>query len=151
MKQWQPLTMIIVVVFTLLMLVPGFVMAGDKLLKIDPEKISFRQDMRTEIQSVMEDAGYQWQPVINETTQQPVKVAEKYGQYQMLYKNNDNGTIQVEVHIRQRDGMTGLHFSEAGAKQPGDSAMVHFRKLKERLIQEFGADSVSDGSYFLTP
>ena len=69
----------------------------------------------------------------------------------MLFRAADNGAVQVEVHIRINDNMTGLHFSEVGADQPGDTALEYFRKLKDRVVLEFGADNVSDKHSFITP
>ena len=100
------------------------------------------QNMRSEITSMLEDLGYEWQPV---------QVAEEYGQYRMLFSAADKVTVQVDVHIRKNDNITGLHFSEAGTDQPGDAAMDYYRKLRDRAVLEFGADNVSDKHSFMTP
>ena len=80
-----------------------------------------------------------------------MQVAEEYGQYRMLFRTGDNVCVQVEVHIRKDDRMTGLHFSEVGTDQPGDAAMDYYRKLKDRVVLEFGAENVTDKHSFMTP
>lgn len=80
-----------------------------------------------------------------------MQVAEQHGQYRMLFSAADNASVQVDVHIRISDKATGMHFQELGADSPGEAAMDYFRKIKERLILEFGADNVSDRHSFTTP
>lgn len=59
--------------------------------------------------------------------------------------------MQIELHIRENDNMTGLHFSEIGTKEFTDTAMDYYRKLKKRVILEFGADNVSEKFSFMIP
>ena len=153
MKQWQAVTISIMVLFITLILVSGCATADkDNALRIDPRNVLGMVDMRSEITAMLEDLGYQWQPVLNDSTQQRIKVAEKYGQYRMLFRNINNASVQVAVHIRQRDNMTGLHFSEIGNDQPSETAMAYYYTLKERVIEEFGAENVSDDKYsFMMP
>ena len=139
------------VLLALLVFVPCYAQAGDKTLRIDPRHIAGVQDMRTEITSMLEDLGYKWQPIRDPSNGQPMQVIEKYGQYRMLFRTVDNDSIQVEVHVRKSDNMTGLHFSEVGAKRPGDTALDYFQKIKDRAVLEFGADNVSDRHSFTTP
>lgn len=139
------------VLFALLVFVPGYASAADKTLKIDPRHVVGVQDMRSEVRSLLEGLGFEWQPIADPATGQPVQVAEKHGQYRMLFSATDNASVQVDVHIRISDKVTGLHFQELGADSPGDAAMDYFRKIKERLILEFGADNVSDRHSFMTP
>ena len=81
----------------------------------------------------------------------PVKVAEHNGQYRMLFQARDNTAIRVEVHIRVAGNHTGLHFYEVGNKNLGEPARAHYRKLKQRLVLEFGADNVTDNHPLLAP
>jgi len=53
--------------------------------------------------------------------------------------------------ISENNNMMGLHFSEAGTDQPGVAALDYYRKLKDRVVLEFGADNVSDTHSFMTP
>ena len=55
-------------------LVPGYALAGDRVLKIDPRHMVGVQNMRSEITSMLEDLGYEWQPVRDHTTGQPVQM-----------------------------------------------------------------------------
>ena len=130
---------------------PGYALAGDKTLKIDPRHVVGFQNMQSEITSMLVVLGYEQVPLRDSSTGQPVLVAEEYGQYRMLFRAADNGAVQVEVHIRITDNVTGLRFSEVGADQPGDAALEYFRKLKDRIVLEFGAKSVSDKHPFIAP
>ena len=80
-----------------------------------------------------------------------MKVADELGQYRMQFRTAGEVTVQVEVHIRKDNRMTGLHFSEVGTDQPGAAALDYYRKLKERAVQRFGAGNVSDKRSFMTP
>ena len=141
----------VIVLFALFAFLPGYVLAGDKTLKIDPRHVEGFQDMRSEITSMLEILGYEQLPLRDPSTGQPVNVAEEHGHYRMLFRAADNGAVQVEVHIRINDNMTGLHFSEVGADQPSDTALEYFRKLEDRVVLEFGGDNVSDKHSFTTP
>ena len=151
MRRWQQATIRAMALFTLLALVPGHATADDKILKIDPRHVVGVQDMRSEITSMLEGLGYERLPLRDPSTGQPVQVAEEYGQYRMLFRAADNVSVQIEVHIRKTDNMTGLHFSVVGNDQPGAAALDYYRKLKDRAVLEFGADNVSDKHSFTTP
>lgn len=112
MRKIQQATIMTIAAFALL--VPGYALAGDKVLKIDPRHMVGVQNMHSEIASMLEDLGYEWQPIRDHTTGQPVQVAEESGQYRMLFRATDKVTVQIDVHIRKNDNMTGLHFSEVG-------------------------------------
>ena len=149
MRNWQQTTAI--VLFALLVFAPGCASTGSKSLKIDTRKIEGVRNMRSEITFMLESLGYEWQPVRSPVTGQPVKVADTLGQYRMQFRAAGKVTVQVDVHIRKDNRVTGLHFSEVGADQPGAAAMDYYRTLKERAVQRFGADNVSDKRSFRTP
>jgi len=149
MRKWQQSTAI--VLCALLVFMPGCASTGSKSLKIDTRQIVGVQNMRSEITFMLEDLGYEWQPVRDPVTGQPVKAADTLGQYRMQFRAAGKVTVQVDVHIRKDNRVTGLHFSEVGADQPGAAAMDYYRKLKERTVQRFGADNVSDKRSFTTP
>ncbi|NOQ78800.1 MAG: hypothetical protein GQ546_05310 [Gammaproteobacteria bacterium] len=142
---------LLIILLMLITLIPVSASENEKTIKIDPANVVGLVDMRTEITSMLEDLGYNWHPVFNESTQQFIKVAEKYDQYRMLFKLNTNNAIQINVHINQKDNVTGLHFFEMGNDHFNKEALKYFQLLKERSIQEFGDDSVSDGFSFFTP
>lgn len=137
--------------FALLVSLPGCASAGDKTLTIDARHAVDVGDMRSEISSMLEDLGYEWQPVSDPTTGQPVQVAERYGQYRMLFRAVDNGAMQIDVHVRKDNTMAALYFSESGTDRYSDTALDYFSKLKERTMLEFGADNVSDKHSFFMP
>ena len=149
MRKWQQATAM--VLCTLLVFMPGCASTGGKSLRIDTWKIVGVQNMHSEITFMLESLGYEWQPVRDPVTGQPVKVADVFGQYRMQFRAVGKVTVQVDVHIRKDNRVTGLHFSEVGADQPGAVAMDYYRKLKERTVQRFGADNVSDKRSFMTP
>lgn len=152
MKNGQSLTMTSILLFIMLIFVSGCASTNKMTLKIDPNYVVAMQDMRTEITGMLEDLGYQWHPIYDERIEQKLKVIEKYGQYRMLFKLIDDTTVQVEVHIRENDNMTGLHFSETGTDKPSSKALDYYHKLKVRVIQEFGEESVSSDKHsFMTP
>ena len=148
MRKWQQAT---ITVMVLLVFMPGCASTGSKSLKIDTRHIVGVQNMRSEITSMLEVLGYESQPVRDPVTGQPVQVAKELGQYRMLFRAADMASVQVEVHIREDNRMTGLHFSEAGSDQPGAAAMGYYRKLKERAVLEFGAENVSDKHSLMMP
>lgn len=137
--------------FALLVTLSGCASVADKSLTIDPRHVVAMQDMRSEITSMLEGLGYQWQPIPDPVTGQPVQVIVKYDQYWMLFRAADNASVQVDVHIRQNDNITALHFSEVGAEQPSETAMDYYRKLKARVMLQFGAENVNDKHSFRTP
>ena len=139
------------VFFALFVLVPGYILADDKILTIDPRNIVAVQNMRSEITAMLESLGYASQPVLDPSTGQPVTVAEKFGQYRMLFRAVDNVSVQINVHIRKDNHITALHFSKVSAEQPDDVANDYYQKLKQRVVMEFGADNVSDKHSFFTP
>jgi len=139
------------VLFALLWSVPGCASAGGKTLTIDARHAVDVRDMRSEIASMLEDLGYEWQPITDPSTGQPVQVAEKYGQYRMLFRAADNGAMEIDVHVRKDNKMATLYFSETGTDRYSDTALDYFSRLKERTMLEFGADNVSDKHSFSMP
>ena len=149
MRKWQQATAM--ALFALLVLVQGCASTGSKSLRIDTRNMVGVQNMRSEITFMLEGLGYEWQPIRDPATGQPVKAAMELGQYRMLFRATGKVTVQVEVRIRKDNRMTGLHFSEVGTDQPGAAALDYYRKLKERAVQRFGAGNVSDKRSFMTP
>ena len=140
-----------IALFALLVLVPGLASAADRILKIDPRHMVGRTDMPSELSDMLEDLGYEWLPIEDPSTEQPVKVAEREGQYRMLFRATDNAAVQIDVHIRIDDNVTGLHFLVNGTEPPGDAVEEQYRRLRKRVMLEFGADNVSEGHSFMTP
>ena len=149
MRNWQQMTAM--VLCALLVFMPGCASTDGKSLSIDTRNMVGVRDMRSEITFMLEGLGYEWQPIRDPATGQPVKVADELGQYRMQFRTTGEVTVQVEVRIRKVNRMTGLYFSEVGTDQPGAAALDYYRKLKERTVQRFGADNVSDKRSFTTP
>jgi hypothetical protein len=149
MRKWQQVVAMVLCI--LLVFISGCASTGGKSLKIDTRHMVGVQNMRSEMTSMLEGLGYEWQPVRDPVTGQPVKVADTLGQYRMQFRSVGKVTVRVDVHIRKDNRVTGLHFSEVGADQPGAAAIDYYRKLKERTVQRFGAGNVSDKRSFMTP
>ena len=124
---------------------------GGRTLDVDTGDLESVQNMPQEISRMLEALGYEWLTVHDPDIGHPVKVAEHNGQYRMLFQARDNTAIRVEVHIRVAGNHTGLHFYEVGNKNLGEPARAHYRKLKQRLVLEFGADNVTDNHPLLAP
>jgi len=137
--------------FALILLLPGYTAAADRILKVNPRHIEGMQNMPSEITSMLEELGYEWLPIRDPVTGQPGQIAHQSGQYRMLFRAKANAAVEIEVHIRIGDNVTGLYFTEVGSDEPGEVALDYYHKLRERLELEFGADSVSDGSALFTP
>jgi hypothetical protein len=148
---WKHCSKTIMAIFMLHALLPGYVAAADKILKIDPRHVAGLQNMPSEITSMLEDLGYEWLPIRDPVTGQPGRIAHQFGQYRMLFRSTANAAMQVEVHIRIGDNVTGLYFTEVGSDEPGAAVPDYYHKLRERAELEFGADSVSDGNSLFTP
>jgi hypothetical protein len=110
-----------------------------------------RMDMQTEILAMFEDLDYEIINSLDESTHQKIEIAEQYGEYRILFQNLKQHSIRVKAHIREEDGVTGLHFFEQGQDEPSELAMVYYQKLKQRVILEFGEKQVSEGFSFFSP
>jgi hypothetical protein len=124
---------------------------GGRTLDVDTRDLEGVQYMPQEISRMLEALGYEWLPVHDPDIGHPVKVAEYQGQYRMLFQVRDNTAIRVEVHIRVTGNHTGLHFYEVGNRDLGEPAREHYRKLRQRLVLEFGADNVTEKHPLLAP
>ncbi|UCC55512.1 MAG: hypothetical protein JSU75_09105 [Gammaproteobacteria bacterium] len=124
---------------------------GGRTLDVDTRDLVGVQYMPQEISRMLEALGYEWLPVHDPDIGHPVKVAEYQGQYRMLFQARDNTAIRVEAHIRVAGNHTGLHFYEVGNRELGEAARGHYRKLKQRLVLEFGADNVTEKHPLLAP
>jgi hypothetical protein len=56
------------------------------------KRVSFQLPL-TKITSMLEDRGYEWQPVRGPSTGQPVRASEEHGQYKMLFRAADKVTV----------------------------------------------------------
>jgi len=134
-----------------LLCLPAYAAGDDNVLKIDPRDVTDIQYMPAEIDSMMEDLGYEWMPVHDHAVDHGLEVARQNGQYRMKFQASDNESVTIDVHIRISDSVTGFYYHDAGNDDPDASSQTRYKKLKERLALEFGADNVSEGHSFFTP
>ena len=100
---------------------------------------------------MLESLGYEQLPVRDPTTGQPVYVAEKYGEYRLLFQSSDDDNVRVNAHIGSGGGNIGLHLYVIDSKDLDNSAVQLYRKLKQRLELEYGAENISDSHPALSP
>ncbi len=141
----------VVLLGALIMCLPGYAASSDKVLKINPGDDAAIQYMPGEITAMLEDLGYEWVPVHDPAVGHGVEVAQQYGQYRMQFRASDGAEITIDVHMRISDNVTGMYFHETGDEGSAVSSQGRYRKLKDRMSLEFGADNVSEGHSFLTP
>jgi hypothetical protein len=130
---------------------PGYAAGSGKVLKIDPRDVTDIQYMPVEIASMMEDLGYEWMPVHDRAVGHGLEVAQQNGQYRMKFQASDDAAVTIDVHIRISDNVTGFYFHDAGSDSRDESSQSRYRKLRERMELEYGADNVSEGHSFFTP
>ena len=135
--------------FLLVIILPSVVSAEEKVIKIIPGDEADTINMRYEVTLMMEDLGYKWLPVLNESTGEYLKVAEKFGQYRMLFELKTSPSIQVRVHFRETDNVTGIHFTESGTTKFTDFAKHQYQTLITRIKHEFGTEHVTENSFSL--
>lgn len=133
----------IMVLSSVLILLSGCVPSGVKELTIDPTHVLGGQNIRKEIVFMLEELGYEYQPVRDPTTGQPVMVAEQNGQYRMMFRLKEDSSIHVEVSIRETDNFTELYFFEADGKQLSADAMDYYLVLKAEVTKVFGQENVN--------
>ena len=121
------------------------------ILEVKPQHIEGTQYPPQEITRVLKSLGYEQLPVRDPTTGQPVYVAEKYGEYRLLFQSSDDNNVRVNAHIDTGGGNIGLHLYEIGSKDLDESAVQLYRKLKQRLEFEYGAANVSSSNPVLSP
>ena len=143
-----PLT---VLLGAILLFLPGSAASTDMVLKISPGDDAAIQYMPGEITAMLEDLGYEWVPVHDPAVGHGVEVAQLYGQYRMQFRASDGAAITIDVHMRISDNVTGMYFHDSADANSAASSQARYRKLRERMSLEFGADNVSEGHSFLTP
>jgi hypothetical protein len=124
---------------------------GGRTLEVDTRNIEGAQYQPQEISRMLESLGYQWLPVHAPDIGHPVKVAERNGQYRMLFQAKAVPAIRVEVHIRLNGNTLGLHVYETGNKELSEPATRYYHELRQRLVLEYGMDNVTDKHPLLAP
>ena len=120
------------------------------ILKVNPGDVKALQYMPDEISDVLEELGYSWVPLVDPETKRQVKMTSVYEEYRMRYQNPDQG-IMIDVHIRNRDNVTGLHLKQTGKSGDGRSLNEQFQRLKQHLQAVFGQENVRESSAIMAP
>ena len=141
-------------VFFILMLsmlfLAGCATQSGHILRVDPSNVKAMQYMPDEISDVLEGLGYSWVPLVDPETKRQVKMTSVFAEYRMRYQNPDRSII-IDVHMRTRDNVTGLHLKQTGNTRGGRSSDEQFQRLKRRLQEVFGPENVRESSAILTP
>ena len=112
-------------------------------LKVNPRHVEGVQYSPQELTRMMTDLGYQQLRVEDPVTEQSVAVAEKQGEYRMLFQSLENNNIRVNAHIVKLDGRITLYFYNINKSALSSSSLQLFEKLQHRVQFEYGADNVS--------
>ena len=120
------------------------------ILRVNPSDVKALQYMPEEISDVLEELGYSWVPLVDPETKRQVKMTSVFKEYRMRYQNPDQ-SITIDVHIRNRDNVTGLHLKQTGNTRDGRSLNEQFQRLKRHLQEVFGQENVRESSAILTP
>lgn len=112
-------------------------------LKVNTRHVEGAQYSPQELTHMMTDLGYQRLRVEDPATQQSVAVAEKYGEYRLLFQSLENNNIRVDAHIVKIDGRMVLYFYNINKSALSGSSLQLFEKLQHRLQMEYGAENIS--------
>ena len=112
-------------------------------LHVNPRHVEGVQYSPQEMTRMMTELGYQQLRVKDPVTQQSVTVAEKYGEYRLLFQSLENNNIRVDIHIVKVEGGITLYFYNINKSALSSSSLQLFEKLQQRLKLEFGAENVS--------
>jgi hypothetical protein len=112
-------------------------------LKVNPLHDKGAEYPPEEVSRMMADLGYQRLRVKDPVTEQSVAVAEKQGEYRLLFQSPRNDNIRVDVHIVMEDGRLALYFYKINNTPPDDSTLQLYEQLRQRVEFEYGAENVS--------
>ena len=137
-----------VIVFHLPMIIIAVIMSAcatqhSATLHVNPRHVEGVQYSPQELTHMMTELGYQQLRVKDPVTQQSVTVAEKYGEYRLLFQSLENNNIRVDIHIVKVEGGITLYFYNINKSALSSSSLQLFEKLQQRLKLEFGAENVS--------
>lgn len=112
-------------------------------LKVDPRHVAGAQYSPEELNRMMTILGYQRLRVKDPVTEQSVAVAEKQGEYRMLFQSLEDNNIRVDIHIAKADGRIALYLYNINNSPLDDSSLRLYEQLRQRLQFEYGAEHVS--------
>lgn len=112
-------------------------------LKVNSRHVEGIQYAPREVIHMMTDLGYQHLRVKDPVTEQSVAVAEKQGEYRLLFQSLEDNNIRVDIHIVMQDGRLALYLYNINNSPPGESSLRLYEQLLQRLETEYGAENVS--------
>jgi len=112
-------------------------------LKVNSRHVEGVQYAPQEVTHVMTDLGYQQLRVEDPVTEQSVAVAEKYGEYRLLFQSLEDKNIRVDLHIVKTDGRITLYLFNINNSPPDETLLRLYEQLRQRLETEYGAENVS--------
>jgi major membrane immunogen (membrane-anchored lipoprotein) len=112
-------------------------------LKVNSRHVQGVQYAPQEVTHMMTDLGYQQLRVKDPVTEQSVAVAEKYGEYRLLFQSLEDNSIRVDIHIDKTDGRIALYLYNTNNSPPGEASLRLYAQLRQRLESEYGEDNVS--------
>ncbi len=95
-----------------------------------------------ELTRMMTELGYQQLRVKDPVTQQSVTVAEKYGEYRLLFESLENNNVRVDIHADITDGHIALYFYDINHSALGSSELRLYEQLEHRVKSEYGDEHV---------
>jgi hypothetical protein len=111
-------------------------------LKVNPQRDEGVQYSPQEVSRMMTELGYQQLRITDPVTEQSVTVAEKYGEYRLLFQSLEDDNVRVDIHIVKQDGRIALYLYNANSSPLDDSGLRLYEQLLQRLKFEFGAKNV---------
>jgi major membrane immunogen (membrane-anchored lipoprotein) len=111
-------------------------------LKVNPQQDEGLQYSPQEVSRMMTELGYQQLRIADPVTEQSVTVAEKYGEYRLLFQSLEDDNVRVDVHIVKQDGRIALYLYNINNSPLDDSALRLHEQLLQRLKFEYGGENV---------
>lgn len=133
----------------IVLLLSACVGSGGKNLTLDTRHVPAVQYLPGEVTSLLDDLGYEVvaetdakSPALSFDNADAERMAQSFDKYKMNFKARDDANIKVEVYFRLNEKLTRMHFYNIAEKTPSAATVQRFNKLKQRVEDEFGADSV---------
>ncbi len=121
--------------------------SGSTVLKVDARGAQGVQSLRQEITWMLTDLGYDWVPVRHPETDKLVKAYRHAGQWKMLFQARSRPKIRIDARFDIAANEATLRFHEVGKEGFSAESEPYYRKLRERLVLEFGPDQVDGRDY----
>jgi len=112
-------------------------------VRIDARNVEGVQHIPDELTSMLGELGYGWAPIFDPNSNRAVKTVQDSGEYRMRFEFLETRQVYIDVRIRQKDGVTWLHFYEPGSQTLSPSSIELLNELEDRAVMEFGAANIS--------